>query len=116
MENREYKDMEFLMKELHSEWERTGKTKKKVKISVDADEKIQKAITEAARKTAKELANDELTFKQMMALTHENYIILRLGKKLKQAENHVRAGENGLEMTLELDKEEYRVCKEILDL
>ncbi len=99
--------MEYLVKLLHKEWERSGRTKAEVKIALaDADE-IEKRFGAAIQKKQRQLEMQELTFQQSMELSKRNFVILRLVKKIRKEKDKANRKELELEFTVELDQEEY---------
>lgn len=108
------RDMEYLVKLLHKEWERSGRTKAEVKIALaDADE-IEKRFGAAIQKKQRQLEMQELTFQQSMELSKRNFVILRLVKKIRKEKDKANRKELDLEFTVELDQEEYRFFMEIV--
>lgn len=108
------KDMEYLVKLLHKEWERSGRTKAEVKIALaDADE-IEKRFGAAIQEKQRQLEVQELTFQQSMELSKRNFVILRLVKKIRKEKDKANCKELDLEFTVELDQEEYRFFMEIV--
>ena len=65
------KNMEFLVKELHKEWDRSGVTKASVIISLEEVDGINDKLKEIICQTQKSVDEDELTFKQSIAKSKE---------------------------------------------
>lgn len=61
------KNMEFLVKELHKEWDRSGASKASVIISLEEVDGINDKLKEIIYQTQKSVDEDELTFKQSIA-------------------------------------------------
>ena len=72
------KNMEFLVKELHKEWDRSGASKASVIISLEEVDGINDKLKEIIYQTQKSVDEDELTFKQSMAKSKECYVLLRV--------------------------------------
>lgn len=108
------KDMEHLVKLLHKEWERSGKTKAEITISLSDAAEVKKRMAEAIAEKQKQLENDELTFQESMELSKNNFVLLRLVKKVKKAEDKTNQKGLDLKFSVELDKEEYKLLKEIV--
>ena len=108
------KDMEYLVKLLHKEWERSGKTKAAVTVRLVDVPEIEKRMAGVIADKQKLLENEELTFKQSMELSKNNFVLLRLVKKVKKAEEKTVKKGLDTEFTVELDKEEYKLFKEII--
>lgn len=108
------KDMEYLVKLLHKEWERSGKTKAVVTVSLLDMPEIENRMAKVIADKQELIENEALTFKQSMELSKSNFILLRLVKKVKKAEE--KAAKKGLDMEFqtELDKDEYKLFQEIV--
>lgn len=110
------KDMEYLLKLLHREWERSGKTKAAVTVRLGDVPEIKNHMVMVIKDKQKQLNNEELSFKQSMELSKNNFVLLRLVKKVKKAEEKtVKKGLN-MEFSLELDKEEYKLFVDIVGI
>ena len=115
-QNKEIIDnMEFLMKELHKEWDRSGANKASVFISLDEVEEVKKTLLLRIAKQQKEAETGDITFKKSVKLSRECYILLRLARKIK-AEEH-KSYNNGTcyEFEVALDKEELKLFKEMFN-
>lgn len=108
------KDMEHLVKLLHKEWERSGKTKAEITINLSDAAEVKKRMAEAIAEKQEQLENDELTFQESMELSKNNFVLLRLVKKVKKAEDKTNQKGLDLKFSVELDKEEYKLLKEIV--
>lgn len=108
------KDMEYLVKLLHKEWERSGETKAVVTVRLWDMKEIEGRMAKVITDKQKQLENQELTFKQSMELSKGNFVLLRLLKKMKKAEEKTVKKSIDLEFNVELDKEEYRLFVEIV--
>ena len=108
-------NMEFLMKELHKEWDRSGANKASVFISLDEVEEVNKTLLLSIAKHQKEAETGDITFKKSVKLSRECYILLRLARKV-QAEEH-KSYNNGTcyELEVVLDKDELKLFKEMFD-
>lgn len=110
------KDMEYLVKLLHKEWERSGKTKAAVTVSLTDVPEIEKRMAGVITDKQKQLENEELTFKQSMELSKNNFVLLRLVKKVKKAEEKTVKKGLDTEFSVELDKEEYKLFVDIVGI
>lgn len=110
------KDMEYLVKLLHKEWERSGKTKAVVMVQLEDVSEIKKRMAGVIADKQKLLENEELTFKESMELSKNNFVLLRLVKKVKKAEE--KTVKKGLDtaFSVELDKEEYKLFVDIVGI
>lgn len=110
------KDMEYLVKLLHKEWERSGKTKAVVMVQLEDVSEIKKRMAGVIADKQKLLENEELTFKQSMELSKNNFVLLRLVKKVKKAEEKTAKKGLDTEFSVELDKEEYKLFVDIVGI
>lgn len=110
------KDMEYLVKLLHKEWERSGKTKAAVTVRLVDVPEIEKRMAGVIADKQKHLENEELTFKQSMELSKNNFVLLRLVKKVKKAEEKTMKKGIDTEFSVELDKEEYKLFVDIVGI
>lgn len=110
------KDMEYLVKLLHKEWERSGKTKAAVTVRLVDVPEIEKRMAGVIADKQKHLENEELTFKQSMELSKNNFVLLRLVKKVKKAEEKTVKKGLDTEFLVELDKEEYKLFVDIVGI
>ena len=106
------KTMEILMSELHQEWDRTGATKASVLISLEEVEEVNKTLVATIMKR-QEQADKAIDFKECVRLSKENYILLRLARKIKKEEDRTNKLALGLEFEVALDKEELKLFKGI---
>lgn len=109
IENGVMKNMEFLVKELHKEWERSGVTKATVMIELEEVNEVNQTLAEKIMEKQNRIEKDDMSFKDSMVLSRENYILLRLAKKIKMQEDKTNAKALDLEFTVPLDKEEYKL-------
>lgn len=110
------KDMEYLVKLLHKEWERSGKTRAAVTVRLVDVPEIEKRMAGVIADKQKHLENEELTFKQSMELSKNNFVLLRLVKKVKKAEEKTMKKGLDTEFSVELDKEEYKLFVDIVGI
>ena len=115
-QNKEIIDnMEFLMKELHKEWDRSGANKASVFISLDEVEEVNKTLLLRIAKQQKEAETGDITFKKSVKLSRECYILLRLARKIKAEEYKSYNNGTCYEFEVALDKEELKRFKEMFD-
>lgn len=110
------KDMEYLVKLLHREWERSGKTKAAVTVQLMDVPEIEQRMAKVIQDKQKQLENEELSFKQSMELSKNNFVLLRLIKKIKKAEEKTVKKGLDIEFSVELDKEEYKLFVDIVGI
>jgi len=106
-------NMELLMKELHKEWDRSGVTRASVIISIDKVEEVNKVLKMRIAK-AQALAEEKMmTFKENIFLSRDCYVLLRLARKIKVKEDKTNKKAMDLEFSVEIDKEELKLFKEM---
>ena len=103
------RDMEHLLKLLHKEWERSGRTKAQVSLKFKDMNEVGSRIAGEIQGRQVQLDMKEMTFKQSMALSKENFILLRLARKIKSAADKAGRKETDVSFAVEMDKEEYRL-------
>lgn len=108
------KNMEHLAKLLHKEWERSGRTKAEVSIDITDKNKVGAKLTAEIQERQKQLETAGMDFKECMALSKENFILLRLARKIKKAEDRAGRRENAVSFTVEMDKEEYKLFSTLI--
>lgn len=108
------KDMKHLVKLLHKEWERSGRTKAEVMITLDQSAAVNRRLAARIVEKQKQLEAEDKTFQQSMALSKENFVLLRVVKKIKKAED--KTNQKGIDSaySVELDKEEYKLFMELV--
>ena len=108
------KNMEHLVKLLHKEWERSGRTKAEVSIGITDRKEIGAKLTAEIGERQKQLENVEMDFKECMELSKENFVLLRLARKIKKAGERAERRENAVSFTVEMDKEEYKLFSTLI--
>ena len=106
-------DMEFMMKELHKEWDRSGVTKASVVISLEEVEEVNQVLLLRIAKTQGLAEAKEMKFKESLTLSRECYVLLRLARKIKGKEDKTNKKAMDLEFSVPLDKEELKLFKEL---
>lgn len=108
-------NMDFLMNELHKEWDRSGAVKASVFISLNDVEDMTKDVMVQTAIMQNRLENEEMTFKKAVKLSKECYVMLRMLRKIK-AEEH-KSYHNGTCYVIEVkfDKEELKLFKKFCD-
>jgi len=104
-------NMEFLINELHKEWDISGITKAPVIISFGEIEKINKVLIMRIAKTQALAEEETMTFKESISLSKECYVLLRLARKIKDKEDKTKEKAMDLEFSVPLDKEELELFK-----
>lgn len=101
------KNMEYMLKLLHTEWGRSGKTTVKIAIAASDTEEMKQRLAAEIAIRQEEAAQEHLTFEQCMKLTKQNFILLRMIKKMEAAAGKCNKQAMDTAFTVELDKEEY---------
>ena len=109
------KNMEFLMKELHKEWDRSGAPKASVFIPLEEAGEILDRLKEVTYHTQMALDNDEYSFKDCVKESKNCYVLLRIIRKLIKAQEKCEARAMDDEFAIELDKEEYKMFKGLFE-
>lgn len=108
------RNMEHLVKLLHKEWERSGRTKAEVSIDTSDVMTVESRLAEEIQARQGQLESQEMPFKECMELSKENFVLLRLAKKIKKAADRSERRENAVSFTVEMDKEEYRLFSTLI--
>ena len=107
------KNMEYLLMLLHTEWERSGKTKAQVTVNLSDAEEVKRRMTGMIAEKQKQLEMNDLTFEQSMELAKQDFVLIRLVKKVKKAEEKTAEKADDAEFSVELEREEYELFAEI---
>lgn len=108
-------DMEFLVNELHKEWDRSGADEETVGIGMEEASDVNEAIMEKIEKQQEELEGAELTFQELMDLTRKNYVLLRMARKIKSREGKVSQKGMDYEFQVSFDNEELKQFQEMFE-
>lgn len=108
------KNMEYLVNLLHKEWERSGRTKAEVIIDISDKSSVEARLVKEIQERQKQLETEGMDFKECMRLSKENFVLLRLAKKIKKAGDKSERRENSDSVTVEMDKEEYKLFSTII--
>ena len=112
--NQVSKSIDILMSLLHEEWTRSGKTYAIVTVSRKKVPMMKQLLVCAINQNGKCLEDEEMGLQESLALSRENFILLRIAKKLSRAEEKQRRMIT--EAVLELDKEENRLYQKYLEI
>lgn len=107
------KNMEFLLKELHKEWERPGEVKASVRIPYEKVEAIRRKLNGIVYETQQSSDSDGLTFKQSIAKSKQCYVLLRIMRKIVKGKDKCERQAIDAEFVIELDREESKLFKEM---
>lgn len=110
------KNMEYLIKELQKEWDESKETKHSIMLSVDQAKVVRTKLQEHITYIGEMLEHDDvLSFKESMQFCKQNYVTLRLGRKIIAEHEKLKSSGEDV-MRLPLDREEYKAYREIRDL
>ena len=110
------KNMEYLIRELQKEWDESRETKHTIMLSVDQAKVVRTKLQEHITYIGEMLEHDDvLSFKESMQFCKQNYVTLRLGRKIIAEHEKLKSSGEDV-MRLPLDREEYKAYREIRDL
>lgn len=110
------KNMEYLIKELQKEWDESKETNHTIMLSVDQAKVVRTKLQEHITYIGEMLEHDDvLSFKESMQFCKQNYVTLRLGRKIIAEHEKLKSSGEDV-MRLPLDREEYKAYREIRDL
>ena len=112
-ENSMQKEMEYVLKFLEREWERTGETKEVQVIGLREISLVNFEIERKIKENKEQLSLD-ISFRNSLKLTRENYVLLRLARKIK-AEKDKADQDNQRWFYVGLDVEEYELDMKITE-
>lgn len=107
-------NMEYLIKELHREWNKSGEICRKIGLSLERSKTLRDKLAEKILLIKAEHEAGGINFKRSMRLTKESFIYLRMYRKALELEESTRLEDDGDMFFYPLDKDEYRVYKEVL--
>jgi len=105
--------MEFLIGELHKEWERPGEVKSSVSIPYEKVEEISRKLNVIVYETQQSADSDGLAFKQSIAKSKQCYVLLRIMRKIVKGKGKCDRQAVDAEFVIELDGEESKLFKEM---
>ena len=108
------KNMEHLVKLLHKEWERSGRTKAEVSIDIADKGAAETRLAGEIQERQGQLEAEGMTFKECMELSKENFVLLRLARKIKKAADRAERREDAVSFTVEMDREEYKLFSTLI--
>ena len=112
-ENSMQKEMEYVLKFLEREWERTGETKEVQVIGLREISLVNFEIERKIKENKEQLSLD-ISFRNSLKLTRENYVLLRLARKIK-AEKDKADQDNQRWFYVGLVVEEYELYMKITE-
>lgn len=112
-DNSTHKEMEYVLKLLEREWERTGETEEVQVIGLREISMVNFQIEKKIKENKEKLLAD-ISFRDSLKQTRENYVLLRLAKKIK-AERDKADCENRRWFYVCLDAEEYALFMHVTE-
>lgn len=108
--NEMVENMEYLLEQLHEEWDKSGKTEVQVILSDAEISPIRYRLLMAIEDIKAQMEREDLNFRQTITLSKESFVLLRLVIKVKEA--LTKATLVGKEkIIIELDREEHELLK-----
>lgn len=108
-----YEYLEVAMQQLEQEWQRTGEITKLEVVGLNDIRNINAVIAKVVVENRKQKTKS-ISFEESLAIVKENYILLRLAKKIR--EQRVMADKrNERWFYVGLDKEEYETFQRIME-
>jgi len=108
------KNMEYLIAQLHKEWERSGQSKAEAVVTLEEAGPIYQRFALLINGNRHMLEEEEMTFVQSIKLTKESYIFLRILKKMKTAEEKANQEGMDIEFSFDLDQEECHIFRRLI--
>ena len=93
-------NMEFLMSELHKEWDRSGEVKAVLTFPLKELDKIKKDITHCIFLKQQNVENGEIPFIKCVELSHDNYVLLRLVRKIREVDKALKDAKSAFNVFL----------------
>lgn len=112
MKDQTIRALEYAVRMLKKEWEKSGETKKVLETDTTEIHSMLEKINSDIKRSS-ETAGGEIPFQESIGQTKRNYILLRLGRKLVKARD--KAEKKGTVFArVELDGEERKLLSQIL--
>lgn len=105
--------MEFLLKELHKEWDRSGIATASVAIAIEEIKEVNQVLFRKISETQHLVEANDMTLKESVVLSKKCYVLLRLVRKIKAKEGKKNQKVRNQELSIPLDKEELKLFKEL---
>lgn len=105
------KNMEFLLKELHKEWERSGIPVSSELINMEDAQQLIDDIQFYVVMKQKMLDESDQKFRKMIAETKETYVCLRIARKITEEYNKIVNDKTKKDFCILLDKDEKKLYK-----
>lgn len=102
------KDIEYLIELLHREWKQSKKEGKVIIIS--KHERINQKLVNQI-KNRQNILQKSFTFRESIDMSKDNFILLRLLKKIKKSED---MSKENVDFNVKLDEEEFELFNKII--
>lgn len=107
-------NMEYLLELLHTEWERSGRTRAEALLGPADRQEVGARLTEEIQERQKQLDAEGMGFRECLGISRENFILLRLARKIKKAVDRAGLREDAVSFAFEMDREELRLFSTLL--
>ena len=108
--------IDVLLAELHKEWERSGRTDAVIVVSRNRATLLKQLIIWNISKNGKYMEREDLELQEGIAISKNNFILLRIAKKLSKFELEQDHGKVDTNVLLELDKEEVQLYRRFIEV
>lgn len=115
MKGQTIRALEYAVRMLKKEWEKSGEIKKVLEADTTEIHSMLAAINSDIKNCSEAVAGgEEIPFRESIAQSKRNYILLRIGRKLMKAVE--KAEKKGAVFSkIELDKEEAKLLEKIME-
>lgn len=113
MNDQAIRALEYAVRMLKKEWEKSGETKKVLETDTTEIRSMLDKINSAIKMCSEAAKEGEVPFRESIGQSKRNYILLRIGRKLIKA---VEKAENKgtVFSKIELDKEEAKLLSQLM--
>lgn len=114
MKDQTIRALEYAIRMLKKEWEKSGETKKVLETDITEIRSMFEKINDNVKMSGKVMTGEEtIPFGESIEQSKRNYILLRIGRKLVKATE--KAEKKGTVFSkIELDKEEAKLLAQIM--
>ena len=105
-------NMQLLIEQLKMEWEHSKASCKRITINLNSTEEMHLMISGVIKKNLSFLNRDNIDFEKVLMFLKENYVLIRMIKKIREKEE--TAGRSAQWICVDLDREEAELYKKIM--
>ena len=105
-------NMQLLIEQLKMEWEHSKASCKRITINLNSTEEMHLMISGVIKKNLSFLNRDNIDFEKVLMFLKENYVLIRMIKKIREKEE--TAGNSAQWICVDLDREEAELYKKIM--